>query len=390
MLNNDFIYLDNAATTRVRDEVFAAATPFLTSNYGNPSSKIYPMANEAKKAVETARQQVSLLIGAAEKEIYFTASGTEANNWAIRGVAEMHRGKGNHIITSAIEHHAVLHVCQYLEKNGFEVTYLPVDEYGLVDPAEVKNAIKPETILITVMFANNEIGTIQPIAEIGLIAREAGVLFHTDAVAAAGLVPINVSEMHIDLLTLSGHKFHAMKGVGALYIRKGTKIAHALYGGGQERGRRAGTENVAGVVAMGKAAEIALAEMPHESKRLSALRDRLIKKILTSIPHTKLNGHPIKRVPGNVNISFKFIEGESMLLLLSMKGIYVSSGSACASDSLDPSHVLLATGLPHEEAHGSLRLTLGFDNTDADVDKVLAELPPIIDKLRQMSPLYRP
>jgi len=388
MLNSDFIYLDNAATTRVRDEVFAATTPFLTRNYGNPSSKIYPMANEAKKAIETARQQVGALIGATEKEIFFTAGGTDANNWAIRGVAEAHKSKGNHIITSSIEHHAILHVCEYLEKNGFEVTYLPVDEHGLVNPADVKNAINPKTILITVMFANNEIGTIQPIAEIGAIAREAGVLFHTDAVAAAGHISINVGKMNIDLLTLSAHKFNGMKGVGALYIKHGTKIAHSLYGGGQERGRRAGTENVAGIVSMGKAAELALAELPHEAKRLSTLRDRLIKEILTTIPHTKLNGHPIKRVPSNVNISFEFIEGESMLLLLSMKGIYVSSGSACASSSLDPSHVLLAIGLPHEEAHGSLRLTLGLDNTDADIDKIMAELPPIIDKLRQMSPLY--
>jgi len=382
------IYLDNAATTRMRDEVFNEAAGFLKDSYANPSSKIYPMAIEAKKAIENARAQVSVLIGAAANEVYFTASGTEANNWAIRGVAEANRHKGNHIITSSIEHHAVTHVCQYLEKNGFEVTYLPVDEYGLVNPKDVKKAIRPETILITIMFANNEIGTIQPIGEIGAIAREAGVLFHTDAVAAAGHIPINVGEMNIDLLTLSGHKFHAMKGVGALYIKKGVKIAHALYGGGQERGRRAGTENVAGIVSMGKAAEIALAEMPGEAERLIALRDKLIKGILDTVPYTKLNGHPTKRVPGNVNISFEFIEGESMLLLLSMKGIYASSGSACASDSLDPSHVLLAIGLPHEEAHGSLRLTLGLDNTGADVDKVLAELPPIIDKLRQMSPLY--
>ena len=387
-MNKNHIYLDNAATTRVRNEVFSEAAKFFTESYANPSSKIYPMAIEAKKAIEQARTQVASLIGAAASEIYFTACGTESDNWAVIGAAEANKHKGNHIITASTEHHAVLHACRYLEKIGFDVTYLPVDGYGLVNPSDVKNAIKPETVLITIMFANNEIGTIQPISEIGSIAREAGVVFHTDAVAAAGHVPIDVTKMNIDMLSLAGHKFHAFKGIGALYIRKGIKIDPILYGGSQERGKRAGTENVAGIVSIGKAAELALAELPHESSRLATLRDKLIHGILSSIPHTQLNGHPEKRLPNNANITFDFIEGESMLLLLSMKGIYTSSGSACASDSLDPSHVLLAVGLPHEKAHGSLRLSLGLDTTEEEIDKVLTELPPIIEKLRQMSPLY--
>jgi cysteine desulfurase len=382
-----YIYLDNAATTRVRDEVYAEAEVYLKENYANPSAKIYHTALNAKKAVELARERTSRLIGADMKEIYFTASGTEAINWAIRGAAEASRGKGNHIITTAIEHHAVTHTCEYLAENGFQVTYLPVDKDGLVDPEDVRKAIKAETILVSVMYANNEIGTIQPIERIGEIARTAGVLFHTDAVAAAGHIPIDTGKIKIDLLTLSGHKFGAMKGVGALYIRKGVNIAQFIYGGSQERGRRAGTENVAAIVSMGRAA-LESSELEKEAVRLESLRDKLIKGIMENIPHTELNGHAAKRLPGNVNISFEFIEGESLLLLLSMKGIYASSGSACASDSLDPSHVLLAIGLPHERAHGSLRLSLGYDTTDAEIDRVLAELPPIVERLRQMSPLY--
>jgi len=388
MPHSDFIYLDNAATTRVTDEVMSEVLRFVQHNYANPSSKIYTMANDAKKAVEQARGNAASLIGASAKEVYFTASGTESNNWAIRGIAEANRKKGNHIITSVAEHHCVTHTCEHLEKNGYEVTYLEVDEFGMVNPNAVKEAIKPATILVSVMFANNEVGTINPIAEIGVVCREAGVLFHTDAVAAAGHVPIDVNDMNIDLLSLSGHKFNAMKGVGALYVKKGVLFPSITYGGSQERGKRAGTENVPGIVSIGKAAEVALREMSSESARLQKLRDRLINGVMENIPHTRLNGHPEKRLPGNANISFEFIEGESMLLLLSMKGIYVSSGSACASESLDPSHVLLAIGLPHEVAHGSLRLTPGIDTTESDIDKVLAELPIVVQRLREMSPLW--
>lgn len=381
------IYFDNAATTPVRPEVLEAILPYFSEFYGNASS-VYSLARDSHKAMDNAREQVAKALGASPAEIFFTAGGSESDNWALKGVAEAMAEKGNHIITTAIEHHAVLHTCQYLETKGFEVTYLPVDENGLIRLDELKAAIRPETILISVMFANNEIGTIEPIAEIGEIAKEHGVLFHTDAVQAVGHVPIDVNAMHIDLLSLSGHKLGAPKGVGALYIRKGTRIKPFIHGGAQERNRRAGTENLAGIVGLGKAIEMAMEEMPEQITYLSGLRDRLIQGVLESIPHAKLNGHPTKRLPGNVNISFEFIEGESILLMLDMYGVFASSGSACTSGSLDPSHVLLAIGLPHEKAHGSLRMTLGHQNTAEEVDFVIKNLPPIIQRLRDMSPLY--
>lgn len=381
------IYFDNAATTKPRKEVIDKMLPYITEKYGNPSS-IYKIARENKEAVDEARQAVAEAINAKPNEIYFTAGGSESDNWALKGIADSYSDKGKHIITTAIEHHAILHTCEYLESKGFEVTYLPVDEYGIISVEELKSAIREDTILISVMFANNEIGSVQPIAEIGKIAREKGIVFHTDAVQAVGHLPIDVEEMNIDLLSLSGHKLYGPKGIGALYVRKGIKLKPFIHGGAQERGRRAGTENVPGIVGLGEAVRLASAEMEEERTRLVSLRDRLIEGILTSIPHSRLNGHPEKRLPGNVNISFEFIEGESMLLLLDMKGICASSGSACTSGSLDPSHVLLAIGLPHEKAHGSLRLTLGHFNTDEDVDTVLRELPPIVQRLREMSPLY--
>lgn len=381
------IYFDNAATTAVRGEVFQKMQPYFTEFYGNPSS-VYEIAKTSKKAIDEARASVAALIGADPGEIFFTSGGTEADNWAIKGIAESYKQKGNHIITTQIEHHAVLHTCEYLEKNGYQVTYLPVDEKGLVSPAELKAAIRPETILISIMFANNEIGTIEPIEEIGIIAKENGILFHTDAVQAVGHVPIDVKAMNIDALSLSGHKLHGPKGIGALYLRKGTKIGTFMHGGAQEKGKRAGTENVPGAVGLGEACRLAKEELATESKRLSALRDRAIEKITASIDHCWLNGDAQKRLPGNANISFEFIEGESILLLLDMKGIEASSGSACTSGSLDPSHVLLAIGLPHEKAHGSLRVTFGLFNTEEEVDKLIAELPPIVERLRQMSPLY--
>ena len=381
------IYFDNAATTKPRKEVIDKMLPYITEKYGNPSS-IYKMARENKEAVDEARQAVAQAINAKPNEIYFTAGGSESDNWALKGIADSYSNKGRHIITTAIEHHAILHTCEYLESKGFEVTYLPVDEYGIISVEELKSAIREDTILVSVMFANNEIGSVQPIAEIGRIAREKGIVFHTDAVQAVGHLPIDVEEMNIDLLSLSGHKLYGPKGIGALYVRKGIKLKPFIHGGAQERGRRAGTENVPGIVGLGEAVRLSLNEMEEERERLVSLRDRLIEGILTSIPHSRLNGHPPKRLPGNVNISFEFIEGESMLLLLDMKGICASSGSACTSGSLDPSHVLLAIGLPHEKAHGSLRLTLGHFNTDEDVDTVLRELPPIVQRLREMSPLY--
>jgi len=381
------IYFDNAATTKPRKEVIDKMLPYITEKYGNPSS-IYKIARENKEAVDEARQAVAEAINAKPNEIYFTAGGSESDNWALKGIADSYSDKGKHIITTAIEHHAILHTCEYLESKGFEVTYLPVDEYGIISVEELKSAIREDTILISVMFANNEIGSVQPIAEIGKIAREKGIVFHTDAVQAVGHLPIDVEEMNIDLLSLSGHKLYGPKGIGALYVRKGIKLKPFIHGGAQERGRRAGTENVPGIVGLGEAVRLASAEMEEERTGLVSLRDRLIEGILTSIPHSRLNGHPEKRLPGNVNISFEFIEGESMLLLLDMKGICASSGSACTSGSLDPSHVLLAIGLPHEKAHGSLRLTLGHFNTDEDVDVVLRELPPIVQRLREMSPLY--
>ena len=381
------IYLDNAATTRVRPEVAEAVLPAMTETYGNASS-VHSFGREAKKAMEKARAQVAAAIGAKKEEIYFTAGGSEADNWAIKGAAHALRRKGLHIITTAIEHHAVLHTCQALEKEGFEVTYLPVDEYGLVTPEQVEAAIRPDTILVSVMAANNEIGTIEPIAEIGAVCRAHKVLFHTDAVQAVGHMPLDVAAMQIDMLSLSGHKFYAPKGVGALYIRTGVRIENLIEGGAQERNRRAGTENVPAIVGMGKAIELITAEMAEENARISGLRDRLIAGILDAIPESCLNGHPTKRLPGNVNVSIRYIEGEALLLSLDMAGIAASSGSACTSGSLDPSHVLLAIGLPHEIAHGSLRLTIGRDNTQDEIDRVLEELPKIVSRLRAMSPLY--
>lgn len=381
------IYVDNAATTKLAPEVFEAMKPYLTEFFGNPSS-IYEEARTAKKAIESAREQVASAIGAEPKEIYFTGSGSEADNWAIRSAAKTLKSKGNHIITSAVEHHAVLHTCQELEKNGFEVTYLPVDNTGKVNPKDVKAAIKDTTILITIMFANNEIGTLMPIAEITKIAKEAGVLFHTDAVQAVGMVPINVHELGVDMLSLTGHKFHGPKGSGALYVRKGVKLASFITGGAQERGRRAGTENVAGIVGLGKAIEMATADIPKKAEYLSGLRDAYIKKVLAEVPYSHLNGHPIDRLPGNANISFEFIEGEGLLLLLDMNGIAASSGSACTSGSLDPSHVLLAIGLKHEEAHGSLRTSFDMENTMEDIDKIVETVKKAVERLRAMSPLY--
>lgn len=381
------IYVDNAATTKVAPEVLEAMQPYFNSVYGNPSS-IYQEGREAKAAIENARQQVADAIGASVKEIYFAGSGSEADNWAIRSAAKAFKSKGNHIITSAVEHHAVLHTCQDLEKEGFEVTYLPVDEYGMVSPEDVKAAIKDTTILITIMFANNEIGTIMPIGEIGKIARERGIVFHTDAVQAIGMVPIDVNEMNIDMLSLTGHKFHGPKGSGALYVRKGIKLTSFITGGAQERGRRAGTENVPGIVGLGKAIEMATANIPEKAEYLKSLRDAYIKKILENVPYSRLNGHPEKRLPGNANISFEFIEGEGILLFLDMNGISASSGSACTSGSLDPSHVLLAIGLKHEQAHGSLRVTFDTENTMEEVEKIAETVKTTVERLRSMSPLY--
>ena len=381
------IYFDHAATTPISSEVLEKMLPYLKGNFGNPSS-IYYLGRESKKAVEDAREKVAKAISANPREIFFTGSGTEADNWAIKGVAYSNKDKGNHIITTSIEHHAVLHTCRYLESDGFEVTYLPVDENGLVSPDDVLKAIKPNTILISVMFANNEIGTIQPIGEIGKIAKEKGIIFHTDAVQAVGNVPIDVNELNIDLLSLSAHKLYGPKGVGALYIKKGVKITSFIHGGAQERGRRASTENVAGIVGLGEAIKIATENIEENNKALLSLRDRTIEEVLKNIPFTRLNGDRNNRLPGNVNFSFEFIEGESLLLMLDMKGIAASSGSACTSGSLDPSHVLLAIGLPHEIAHGSLRITFGKDNSHDDVNILLNELPEIVGRLREMSPLY--
>lgn len=381
------IYLDHAATTPVRKEVLDEMLPYFSEKYGNASS-IYKLGREGRKAVDSARDKVAEAINALPSEIYFTSSGTEADNWAIKGVVYANRNKGNHIITSSIEHPAVLNTCKFLQKEGFEVTYLPVDETGLVSPESVKNAIKENTVLISIMFANNEIGTIQPIKEIGTIANEEGIVFHTDAVQAVGNVFIDVKDMHIDLLSMSAHKVYGPKGVGTLFIRKGIKMANFIHGGHQERGKRASTENIPGIVGFGKAIELASRELEEHSAKLQRLRDRLINEVEERIPYVKLNGHRTRRLPGNVNFSFEFIEGESLLLMLDMKGIYGSSGSACSSGSLDPSHVLLAIGLPHEIAHGSLRLTIGRDNTDSDIDYLMQELPSIVQRLRDMSPLY--
>lgn len=381
------IYVDHSATTPVKKEVLDAMLPYFTQNFGNAST-VYAEGREVKKAVNAAREQVAKAIGAKEEEIFFTASGTESDNWAIRGVAMANQSKGNHIITSAVEHHAVLHTCEALEKQGFRVTYLPVDEYGMVSPESVRNAITDETILISIMTVNNEIGTIMPIAEIGKIAREKGILFHTDAVQAVGMIDLDVDNLGVDLLSMTAHKFYGPKGVGALYIRKGTKIGQLITGGAQERNRRAGTENVAGIVGFGKAIELATEDISAHCERLLKMRDRFIERVLKEIPYTRLNGHPLKRAASNANISFEFIEGESLLLMLDMKGISASSGSACTSGSLDPSHVLLAIGLKHEVAHGSLRVTFGDENTLEDVDQIVDELKVIVQRLREMSPLY--
>ena len=382
----DRIYLDNAATTAVSPEVLEAMLPYFTQCFGNPSS-IHSTGRDARRVVDAARRQVAAAIGAQPQEIYFTAGGSESDNWAIKGTAFAKKSRGNHIITSAIEHHAVLHTCAWLEKQGFEVTYLPVDEFGRVRVEDVEKAITDKTILITIMAANNEIGTIQPIAEIGKLAHDKGILFHTDAVQAIGAMPIDVNAMHIDMLSMSGHKFHGPKGIGALYIRKGVKIDQYLHGGAQERGQRAGTENLAGIVGMGKAIEIATQHLEENARRLTALRDKLIDGILAEIPDVRLNGHRTQRLPNNVNVSVRYVEGEALLLRLDLAGIAGSSGSACTSGSLDPSHVLLAIGLPHEIAHGSLRLSLGTDTTEAEIDEVLDKLPGIVKNLRDMSPL---
>ena len=384
-VENTTIYMDNSATTPVRKEVAEEMIPYLTENFGNPSS-IYDLGKTSKNAVENARKKVAYAIGTEENEIYFTSGGTESDNWAIKGTAFTNRNKGTHIITSSIEHHAVLHTCEWLEGQGFEVTYLPVDKYGMVLSGDLKNAIRDDTILISIMLANNEIGTIQPVEEIGKIARENRIYFHTDAVQAIGHVPINVQKINIDLLSLSGHKFQGPKGCGALYIRKGTKIEALLHGGAQERKRRAGTENVPAIVGLGKAIELATGEIEESNKTLLEMRESLIKGLL-KIPKTHLNGHPTQRLANNVNITFEYIEGESLLLLLNAKGIFASTGSACNSSSLEPSHVLTACGVPHEIVHGSLRLSLGKMNTEKDVDRVLEVLPEIVQKLRDMSPL---
>ncbi len=382
------IYLDNAATTKMKDSVIEAMLPYFSETFGNASSTYTGAGQAARKALNEARGKVAFAIGADEKEIFFTSGGSEADNWAIKGVALKNKNKGNHIITTTVEHHAVLHTCEFLEKQGFKVTYVPVDEFGMVSPDDIKNAITDETILVSVMFANNEIGTINPIAEIGAICREKGVYFHTDAVQATGAVPIDVKKMNIDLLSMSAHKFHGPKGVGALYIKKGVKIENLIHGGAQELGRRATTENVAGVVGMAQALTEATDNMQKKTEKLIKLRDKLIDGILESVPYTRLNGHRTMRLPNNTSFCFRYIEGESLLLSLDMMGYVVSSGSACTSGSLDPSHVLLGIGLPHEIAHGSMRASLSEFTTEEEVDSFISAVGPIVQRLRDMSPLY--
>lgn len=382
------IYLDYAATTPTDEEVKKAMLPYFSDKFGNPSS-IYSFAQQSKAAIEEAREKIASLLRAKSKEIIFTSGGTESDNFAIKGVAYANQRRGNHIITSSIEHHAVTEPCEFLEKRGFNLTYLPVDKNGLVDPDDVKKSLTDKTILISVMHANNEVGTIEPIAEIGKIAKEKSIYFHTDAVQTFGHLPIDVNELNVDLLSISAHKLYGPKGVGALYIREGTRIMSFMHGGGQERNRRASTENVPGIVGFGKAVELAKETMDEEAKRLTGLRDKLIEGILEKIDHVRLNGHPTQRLPNNVNVSIEFIEGESMLLSLDMEGIAASSGSACTSGSLEASHVLLALGLSHELAHGSLRLTLGKYTKEEDIDYVLEVLPAVIERLRSMSPLYK-
>lgn len=381
------IYLDNAATTQMYPEVLEAMLPYFTEYYGNPSA-IYTFAEEGRRAVDKARRTMAELIHAKPEEIYFTGGGSESDNWALKATAEAYASKGKHIITSTIEHHAILHTCAYLEKQGYEITYVEVDENGKIKLDELEAAIRPDTILISVMTANNEIGTIQPVAEIGKIAHEHGVLFHTDAVQAFGHIPLDVEEMHIDMLSASGHKMNGPKGVGVMYIRKGVKILSFIHGGAQERKRRAGTHNVPGIVGMGKAAELAKDTMSERNRREIELREHLIERVLEEIPYTRLNGDRTDRLPNNVSFCFRFVEGESLLILLDQAGICGSSGSACTSGSLDPSHVLLAIGLPHEIAHGSLRLTLSEKNTLEEIDYTVEELKKIIERLRGMSPLY--
>ncbi len=382
------IYLDHAATTPTQPEVVKAMLPYFTDAFGNPSS-IYSCGQEAKEAIEEARTMVAELIGARSEEIIFTSGGTEADNFALKGIAYASEHKGEHIITTSVEHHAVMESCKFLEKKGLKVTYLPVDGYGLVDPQDVKKAITDKTILISVMHANNEVGTIEPIGEIGKIAKEAGLCFHTDAVQPVGHIPVNVDELGVDLLSISAHKFYGPKGVGALYVRKGTRLAPYMHGGEQEKRHRAGTENVPAIMGLGKAVELARQEMSKETERLTYLREQLIKGLIERIDHIRLNGHPLKRLPNNVNVSVDFVEGESMLLNLDLEGICASTGSACSSSSLEPSHILLALGLPPEQAHGSLRFTLGRENTGEDIERVLEVLPRIVAKLRAMSPLLK-
>jgi cysteine desulfurase len=381
------IYLDNAATTKTRPAVVEAMLPYFTESFGNPSS-VYELATQNKKAVDEARGIIANALGAEISDIYFTAGGTESDNWALKATAEAYASKGNHIITSRIEHHAVLHTCEYLEKHGFEVSYIDVDENGIIKLEELQKAIRPTTILISVMFANNEIGTVQPIKEIGEIAKANDILFHTDAVQAFGQLAMDVNDLKIDMLSASGHKLNGPKGIGFLYIRKGLKLKSFIHGGAQERHRRAGTENVPAIVGFGKAVEIAMETLIDRQEKEISLRNKLIKRILTEVPYVRLNGHKNSRLPNNANFSFQFIEGESLLIMLDMQNICASSGSACTSGSLDPSHVLLAIGLPHEIAHGSLRLTLCEDNTEEEIDYVVEKIKEIVDKLRSMSPLY--
>ncbi len=384
---NKLIYLDNAATTKTAQEAVDAMLPYFTEYYGNASS-IYSLGAESKKAMTEAREEIAGSIGASAQEIYFTAGGSESDNWALVAAAEAYESKGKHIITSKIEHHAILHTCEYLEKRGFSITYIDVDENGVLKLDELKKAIRPDTILISVMFANNEIGTIQPIKEIGEIAREHGILFHTDAVQAYGHVQTRVDELPIDMMSASGHKINGPKGIGFLYIRKGVKIRSFVHGGAQERSRRAGTENIPGIVGLAAAVKKNFANMEERTRKETELRDYLIERIEKEIPYCRLNGHRTDRLPNNVNFSFQFIEGESLLIMLDMKGICASSGSACTSGSLDPSHVLMAIGLPHEIAHGSLRMTLSEENTKEEIDFVADELKGIVERLRSMSPLY--
>jgi cysteine desulfurase len=381
------VYMDYSATTFVRPEVLEEMLPYFTEKFGNPSS-FYGISRETKRAIDKAREQVANTLNCLPDEVYFTGGGSEADNWAIKGIASAHKNKGNHIITTKVEHHAVLHTCEYLEKNGFDVTYLDVNEEGFISLEDLRNAITDKTILVSIMFANNEIGTIQPIKEIGEICREKKIFFHTDAVQAVGNIPVDVREMNIDMLSLAGHKIYGPKGIGVLYIKKGIKIDNLIHGGGQEKNRRAGTENIASIVGLGKALELATDNLEAHMKKLVLLRDKLMDGLL-KIPYTRLNGPKgDKRLPGNVNVCFRFIEGESILLSLDFKGVCASSGSACTSGSLDPSHVLLAIGLPHEIAHGSLRLSMGEGSTEEDVDYVLDVVPPIIERLRNMSPLW--